>query len=80
MGNVGLLLVGVVLFVNGLVSVGVVSPRSAAAVEPLRGGRAGVAADVDPGHRGREPRGHQRRLAQLSVRLHLSVVRPDPDL
>lgn len=30
MGNVGLLLVGVVLFVNGLVSVGVVSPRSAA--------------------------------------------------
>lgn len=30
MGNVGLLLVGVVLFVNGLVSVGAVSPRSAA--------------------------------------------------
>ena len=30
MGNVGLLLVGVVLFVNGLVSVGVVEPRSAA--------------------------------------------------
>ncbi len=30
MGNVGLVLVGVVLFVNGLVSVGVVSPRSAA--------------------------------------------------
>ncbi|OBB48375.1 AmiS/UreI family transporter [Mycobacterium sp. 852002-51961_SCH5331710] len=30
MGNVGLLLVGVVLFVNGLVSIGVVKPRSAA--------------------------------------------------
>lgn len=30
MGNVGLLLVGVVLFVNGLVSIGVVAPRSAA--------------------------------------------------
>jgi hypothetical protein len=30
MGNVGLLLVGVVLFVNGLVSIGVVNPRSAA--------------------------------------------------
>lgn len=30
MGNVGLLLVGVALFVNGLVSVGAVSPRSAA--------------------------------------------------
>lgn len=30
MGNVGLLLVGVVLFVNGLVSVGAISPRSAA--------------------------------------------------
>ncbi|MBN3456027.1 AmiS/UreI family transporter [Mycobacterium sp. DSM 3803] len=30
MGNVGLLLVGVALFVNGLVSVGVVSPRGAA--------------------------------------------------
>ena len=30
MGNVGLLLVGVVLFVNGLVSIGIVKPRSAA--------------------------------------------------
>jgi hypothetical protein len=30
MGHVGLLLVGVVLFVNGLVSIGVVNPRSAA--------------------------------------------------
>ena len=30
MGNVGLLLVGVALFVSGLVSVGVVSPRGAA--------------------------------------------------
>jgi len=30
MGNVGLLLVGVVLFVNGLVSIGPVAPRSAA--------------------------------------------------
>lgn len=30
MGNVGLLLVGVALFVNGLVSIGVVAPRSAA--------------------------------------------------
>lgn len=30
MGNVGLLLVGVVLFVNGLVSIGIVRPRSAA--------------------------------------------------
>ncbi|WP_395312029.1 AmiS/UreI family transporter [Mycobacterium sp. AMU20-3851] len=30
MGNVGLLLVGVVLLVNGLVSIGIVAPRSAA--------------------------------------------------
>lgn len=32
MGNVGLLLVGVALFVNGLVSIGVVKPRSAAPI------------------------------------------------
>lgn len=37
MGNVGLLLVGVVLFLNGLVSVGVVSPRSAAPLNLLVG-------------------------------------------
>ncbi|WP_124713106.1 AmiS/UreI family transporter [Mycolicibacterium nivoides] len=30
MGNIGLLLVGVVLFVNGLVSIGIVEPRGAA--------------------------------------------------
>ncbi|MCV7278943.1 amidase [Mycolicibacterium flavescens] len=38
MGNVGLLLVGVVLFVNGLVSIGVVAPRSAAPLNLFVGG------------------------------------------
>lgn len=56
MGNVGLLLVGVVLFVNGLVSVGVINPRSAAPLNLFVGSAQVVlptlvlvTADGDPG-------------------------------
>ena len=75
MGNVGLLLVGVVLLVNGLVTLGS-SRAQRRAAQPVRGHRSGRAAHDHPGAARRRRRRGQRHVAVVPVRVHVPVLRP----